>query len=149
MPGHHEGDLIKGSTVSNSAVGTVVERTSGYVTLLHLPDGYAATKVAEAVIEQMSALPPWFAKTLTWDRGREMAKHAEITEPPGSRSTSQTPTAPSSDPPTRTPTGCSASTCQRHRPLHPLTSSPAEHRRRTQRPAPQTTPIPDPTGGIH
>ena len=83
VPGHHEGDLIKGSTVSNSAVGTVVERTSGYVTLLHLPDGYAATKVAAAVIEQMSALPPWFAKTLTWDRGREMAKHAEITKRTG------------------------------------------------------------------
>jgi IS30 family transposase len=79
VPGHHEGDLIKGSTASNSAVGTIVERHSGYVTLLHLPEGFSAEKVAAAVVEQMSALPDWFAKTLTWDRGTEMAQHAQIT----------------------------------------------------------------------
>jgi transposase, IS30 family len=79
VPGHHEGDLIKGSLASNSAVGTIVERRSGYVTLLHLPDGWTADKVADAVVEQMTALPPWFAKTLTWDRGAEMARHADIT----------------------------------------------------------------------
>jgi IS30 family transposase len=79
VPGHHEGDLIKGSTASRSAVGTIVERHSGYLTLLHLPDGFTAEKVADAVVEQMTALPPWFAKTLTWDRGTEMARHTEIT----------------------------------------------------------------------
>jgi IS30 family transposase len=79
VPGHHEGDLIKGSTASNSAVGTIVERHSGYLTLLHLPEGYTADKVAAAVVEQMSAMPDWFAKTLTWDRGAEMARHTEIT----------------------------------------------------------------------
>jgi IS30 family transposase len=83
VPGHHEGDLIKGSLASNSAVGTIVERHSGYVTLIHLPDGWTAEKVAAAVAEQMGALPPWFAKTLTWDRGSEMARHAEITESTG------------------------------------------------------------------
>jgi IS30 family transposase len=79
VPGHHEGDLIKGSTASNSAVGTIVERHSGYLTLLHLPDGYSAENVAQAVVEQMSAMPDWFAKTLTWDRGAEMARHTDIT----------------------------------------------------------------------
>ena len=79
VPGHHEGDLIKGSTASNSAVGTIVERHSGYVTLLHLPDGWTADKVADAVVKQMTALPAWFAKTLTWDRGAEMARHTDIT----------------------------------------------------------------------
>jgi len=79
VPGHHEGDLIKGSTASRSAVGTIVERHSGYVTLLHLPDGFTADKVADAVVEQMSALPDWFAKSLTWDRGTEMARHEDIT----------------------------------------------------------------------
>jgi IS30 family transposase len=83
VPGHHEGDLIKGSTASNSAVGTIVERHTGYLTLLHLPDGWTAEKVADAVVEQMSALPDWFAKTLTWDRGSEMAKHADITDRTG------------------------------------------------------------------
>ena len=79
VPGHHEGDLIKGSLESNSAVGTVVERHSGYLTLVHLPEGWAAEKVATALAEQMSALPAWFAKTLTWDRGTEMARHADFT----------------------------------------------------------------------
>jgi IS30 family transposase len=79
IPGHHEGDLIKGSIASNSAVGTIVERTTGYLTLLHLPGGYQAGNVAAAVTAQLTALPPWFAKTLTWDRGAEMAQHKVIT----------------------------------------------------------------------
>ncbi len=83
VPGHHEGDLIKGSLASNSAVGTIVERHSGYLTLLHLPEGWAADKVAAAVVEQMGAFPAWFAKSLTWDRGTEMARHADITAQTG------------------------------------------------------------------
>ena len=83
VPGHHEGDLIMGSTASNSAVGTIVERTTGYLTLLHLPHGHTADRVADAVTEQMTALPDWFIKTLTWDRGREMARHAQITAATG------------------------------------------------------------------
>jgi transposase, IS30 family len=83
VPGHHEGDLIKGSLASNSAVGTIVERHSGFVSLIHLPEGWTADKVAAGVCEQMSALPTWFAKTLTWDRGIEMARHADITATTG------------------------------------------------------------------
>lgn len=83
VPGHHEGDLIKGSTVSNSAVGTIVERHSGFLTLVHLPQGWAADEVAQAVTEQLNAMPRWFAKTLTWDRGTEMARHAQITAATG------------------------------------------------------------------
>jgi transposase, IS30 family len=83
VPGHHEGDLIKGSTASNSAVGTIVERTTGYVTLIHLPHGHKADQVADAIVEQMTALPAWFTKTLTWDRGVEMARHAKITAETG------------------------------------------------------------------
>lgn len=83
VPGHHEGDLIKGSLASNSAVGTIVERHSGYLTLLHLPHGHTADRIAQAVSEQMTQFPAWFAKTLTWDRGAEMARHAEITAKTG------------------------------------------------------------------
>jgi IS30 family transposase len=83
VPGHHEGDLIKGSVASNSAVGTIVERQTGYLTLLPLPDGWHADQVADAVVEHMTALPAWFAKTLTWDRGTEMARHASITRRTG------------------------------------------------------------------
>jgi IS30 family transposase len=83
VPGHHEGDLVMGSKASNSAVGTIVERTTGYLTLLHLPDGHTAGAVADAVIERMTALPGWFARTLTWDRGTELARHARVTAETG------------------------------------------------------------------
>jgi len=78
VPGHHEGDLVMGSAASNSAVGTIVERTTGWLTLLHLPDGHTADAVADAVIARMTVLPGWFARTLTWDRGTEMARHARV-----------------------------------------------------------------------
>ncbi len=83
VPGHHEGDLIMGSKMSNSAVATIVERTTGYLTLIPLPGGHGAAAVASAVIEHMSVLPPWFARTLTWDRGTEMARHQDITAATG------------------------------------------------------------------
>jgi IS30 family transposase len=85
VPGHHEGDLVMGTVASNSAVGTIVERTTGYLTLLHLPHGHTADAVADAVIERMSAYPAWFARTLTWDNGKEMARHARITAGAGVR----------------------------------------------------------------
>jgi IS30 family transposase len=83
VPGHHEGDLIKGSMASNSAAGTLVERTTGYLTLLPLPDGWTAEKTADAIITAMSALPAWFARTLTWDNGTELARHQRITTETG------------------------------------------------------------------
>lgn len=83
IPGHHEGDLIMGSKASNSAVGTIVERTTGFVTLLPLHAGHDAGTVADAVIEHLSVLPSWFAQTLTRDRGTEMAQHQRITAATG------------------------------------------------------------------
>ena len=83
VPGHHEGDLVMGSKASNSAVGTIVERMTGYLTLVHLPEGHTADAVASAVTERLAALPSWFAATLTWDNGTEMARWARITEQTG------------------------------------------------------------------
>ena len=83
VPGHHEGDLIMGSKASNSAVGTIVERTTGYLTLLPLHDGHGAAAVAAAIIDRLGALPAWFTKTLTWDRGTELARHQRITAATG------------------------------------------------------------------
>ena len=83
VPGHHEGDLIMGSKASNSAVGTIVERTTGYLTLLPLHDGHGAAAVADAIIDRLGALPAWFTKTLTWDRGTELARHQRITDATG------------------------------------------------------------------
>jgi len=79
VPGHHEGDLIIGSRESNSAVATIVERTSGYVVLGHIARGRRSDDVIDAVALAMSQYPPELAKTLTWDRGIEMANHADLT----------------------------------------------------------------------
>lgn len=78
VPGHWEGDLILGSTASASAIGTVVERTSRFVMLLHLPDNHGANAVQDAIVEKMAALPAILRKTLTWDQGSEMANHVAI-----------------------------------------------------------------------
>lgn len=78
VPGHWEGDLIMGSTSSNSAVGTLVERTTGFVMLLHLPNGHGALAVQEALVEKMSQLPEQLRRSLTWDQGYELSRHTAI-----------------------------------------------------------------------
>jgi len=78
VPGHWEGDLIIGKA-GRSAVGTLVERTTGYLFLLHLPDGKEADKVDAAMRRAVSKLPGEFFRTITWDQGKEMAKHADFT----------------------------------------------------------------------
>jgi transposase, IS30 family len=83
VPGHWEGDLIMGSTASNSAIGTLVERASRFVMLLHLPDGHGADAVAAAMVETMSRLPQTLRQSLTWDQGHEMTSHAKIAEATG------------------------------------------------------------------
>src|SRR5580692_51990 len=83
VPGHHEGDLVMGSAASNSAVATIVERMTGYLTLLHLPHGHTADAVADAVITRMTSYPAWFATTLTWDNGKEMTRHQRIADQAG------------------------------------------------------------------
>jgi transposase, IS30 family len=83
VPGHWEGDLIMGSTASNSAVGTLVERATRFVMLLHLPDGHTAPAVQEAMIAKMATLPEQLRRSLTWDQGAEMANHVQIAEATG------------------------------------------------------------------
>ena len=80
IPGHWEGDLILGGTASGSAIGTVVERTSRFVLLLHLPDNHTAEAVQDAIVAKMAQLPAILRRTLTWDQGKEMANHAAIAE---------------------------------------------------------------------
>jgi IS30 family transposase len=78
VPGHWEGDLIMGAG-NTSAIGTLVERTTRFVMLLHLPAGHDAPAVAAAMTEAISALPGHLRRSLTWDQGREMAAHTHIT----------------------------------------------------------------------
>jgi IS30 family transposase len=81
-PGHWEGDLITGA-VNRSAIGTLVERTTRYTLLLHLPGAHTADAVRDAVTAAMTHLPPHLRRSLTWDQGSEMAHHAQITATTG------------------------------------------------------------------
>jgi transposase, IS30 family len=78
VPGHWEGDLILGKD-NRSAVGTLVERTTRYVMLLHLPDGRNAAGVDQALRNAIATLPDELRRSLTWDQGKEMARHARFT----------------------------------------------------------------------
>ena len=77
IPGHWEGDLIIGKG-GRSAIGTLVERSSRYVVLLHLPHGRTAEDVRAALTRQVSRLPAELRRTLTWDQGKEMADHVRF-----------------------------------------------------------------------
>jgi IS30 family transposase len=83
VPGHWEGDLIMGSVASNSAIGTLVERTTRYLMLLHLPAGHGAEQVRDAMLAVIATLPAKMRGSLTWDQGLELARHAEITTATG------------------------------------------------------------------
>ncbi|WP_210164790.1 IS30 family transposase [Rhizobium leguminosarum] len=93
IPGHWEGDLILG--LGSSAIGTLVERTSRFTMLLHLPRmeghqqsprvkngpalaGHGAEAVRKAIIRSMAKLPEQLRQSLTWDQGAEMAQHADL-----------------------------------------------------------------------
>lgn len=93
VPGHWEGDLLMG--LERSAIGTVVERTTRFTMLVHLPreegyrygetptrglplGGYGAVTMKNALTNMMSTLPAQLARSLTWDRGKEMAAHAQF-----------------------------------------------------------------------
>jgi IS30 family transposase len=82
IPGHWEGDLIIGAH-SGSAIGTLVERTTGFVMLLHLPGDHSAATLAAAMTAQIPEIPEILRRSLTWDQGTEMALHTAITEATG------------------------------------------------------------------
>jgi transposase, IS30 family len=77
VPGHWEGDLIVGKN-GKSAIGTLVERSTRYVMLLHLPHGKNAEQVRDAMTATIQMLPASLRRTLTWDQGSEMAQHAQF-----------------------------------------------------------------------
>ncbi len=78
VPGHWEGELIIGANAL-SAVGTLVERATRYLLLLHLPNGHGAEEVERAMREAIESLPRELTHTITWDQGKEMARHVNFT----------------------------------------------------------------------
>ncbi len=77
IPGHWEGDLIIGK-LNASAIGTVVERATGYLLLLHLPEGRGVEHVTAALTKRLVELPDSLRQSLTWDQGKELSQHATV-----------------------------------------------------------------------
>ena len=77
VPGHWEGDLILGKD-GLSAIGTLVERSTRYLMLLHLPAGRSAEEVRKAITSTIQTLPDSMRRTLTWDQRREMSQHVQF-----------------------------------------------------------------------
>jgi IS30 family transposase len=77
VPGHWEGDLIIGAN-GRSAVGTLVERSTRFLLLLHLPNGRSAKQVNTAMKAAIATLPAELVRTITWDQGKEMSNHARF-----------------------------------------------------------------------
>ena len=81
--GHWEGDLVMGAG-NRSAIGTLVERTTRYLVLLAFPDGIATTdRVRQAITDALESVPAGLRRTLTWDQGKELAQHRQITAATG------------------------------------------------------------------
>jgi IS30 family transposase len=77
VPGHWEGDLIYGRRMTT--IGTLVERSTRYVMLFALPNGHSAEAVRTAMAKKIRSLPTELRRSLTWDKGKEMAEHARFT----------------------------------------------------------------------
>ena len=82
VAGHWEGDLIVGSA-SGSAIATLVERTTRFVVLVHLPNGHSSAALHDGLIDALDGLPMLLRRSLTWDQGTELARHVEITKATG------------------------------------------------------------------
>ena len=77
VPGHWEGDLVLGR--GNSAIETLVERSSRFTILVALPNGRSSEPVLAALADRIATLPEQLVRSLTWDQGKEMARHAQFT----------------------------------------------------------------------
>ncbi len=111
VPGHWEGDLIKGA-FNRSCVGTLVERKTRFVVLCRM-DGCTAADALEGFTRQMKKLPASMRTSLTYDRGTELTCYAELMQGSNIDVWFADPHAPWQREVTRTPTACCANSCPR------------------------------------
>ena len=103
LPGHWEGDFIKGAG-NRSAVGVLVERRSRRVLLAKMDDATAVSALA-GYSRKLNSIAAPLRQSLTYDQGQEMARHAELTAQTGVKVYCCDPIAPGNGGPARTPTG--------------------------------------------
>jgi transposase, IS30 family len=111
VPGHWEGDLIIGKN-NRTAIGTLVQRTTGYTMLVHLPDADKPEQVRDALTEKIKTIPEILRGSLTWDQGIEMRDRQQVSVAADIDVYFCDPHAGNA-PRARTPTDCCASTSPR------------------------------------
>jgi hypothetical protein len=155
VPGHWEGDLI--IRVDRSAIGTLVERTTRFTMLLHLPRmagygieprvkngpalaGYGAEAMRAAIASKIGTLPDQLRRSLTWDRGKELAQHAQLTIDTNLAVYFADPHSPWQRGTNENTNGLSAAVLrQGHRPVAMDRRGPRGRRRSPEQPTPQDT----------
>jgi IS30 family transposase len=158
VPGHWEGDLLIG--LERSAIGTLVERTTRFTMLIHLPRedgygiiprtkngpplaGYGAITMKNALAATITTLPEQLRRSLTWDRGKEMSAHAQFKVETGLPVFFADPHSPWQRG-TNENTACFASTSRGHRPRQMERRGDRSGRGDTQQQAPQDPRLEDP-----
>ena len=150
VPGHWEGDLILGLAARRSARWSSAPAGSRCCCTCRrwshdgprvkngpALTGHGAEAVRDAIATTITTLPEQLRRSLTWDQGAEMAQHAQLRIETGLQVYFCDPRSPGSAAPTRTPTGCCASTSRRAPTSPPQRRRPRRRRRRAQRPAAQ------------
>jgi hypothetical protein len=163
VPGHWEGDLILG--LGSSAVGTLVERTTRFTMLLHLPRmhghgdqprahngpalaGHGAQAVRDAIATSIATLPEQLRRSLTWDQGAELAQHAQLQTETGLAIYLLRPAQPLATRHQREPQRPTAPILpQGHRPQQAHRRRPGRCRRHAQQPTPQDPRMENPSRG--
>jgi IS30 family transposase len=120
VPGHWEGDLIGGT--KNSHIATLVERHSRFTALVKVRSKDTAV-VVTPLSQQIRRLPTSLRRSLTWDRGREMAKHKTFTVATNVKVYFCDPHSPCNEEPTKIPTACCDNACRKE-PTYPATRNP-------------------------
>ena len=164
VPGHWEGDLIIGT--GRSAIGTLIERSSRSTLLVHLPrlngwgeqpavkngpalGGYGAVAMNAALTASITTLPAQLRKTLTWDRGKELSGHAQLTLRHRHEGVLRRPALALAEADEREHQRTAAAVLpEGHRSIKMVRRGPRSRRPRTQQPAPKSPRLEDADRGI-
>ena len=142
VPGHWEGDLIIGKN-NQSAIGTLVERTTNYTMLVHLPEGYKPEQVRDGLAAKIKTLPEALRRSLTWDQGTEMRDWKQVRVDAGIEIFFCDPHSPWQRGINENTNGLLRQYFPKGADLSAFTAAELDGRRGAQRPSPQTPRVPE------